>query len=69
MTADEFETRADAALGRGWRGIFARAVERDASTVRRWIADGAEPPPYAVALLELIEVTPAAFRPDRWLEA
>lgn len=69
MTPEEFEKRAEAAVGggRGWRTAFAAALGRDPSTLRRWVTPGAKVPDYAVALLEFLEATPAAFRPKRWL--
>lgn len=67
MTPQDFVTRASAALGgRGWQGILARAIGVTPSTIRRWGTGETPLPAYAVAVLELLEQCPAAFRPARW---
>lgn len=71
MTAqtDDFANRASAALGgRGWQARMSRALGVDASTIRRWVSGAITPPTYAWAIVELLEATPAAFRPARWLD-
>lgn len=68
MTNEDFANRASAALGgRGWQARMSRALDVDASTIRRWVSGAAPVPGYAVAVVELLEATPAAFRPARWL--
>lgn len=68
MTGAEFERRATEALGgRGWQKAMSAAIGVDASTIRRWTSGVIPLPTYAVAVLELLEATPAAFRPPRWL--
>ena len=67
MTPEDFTRRASLALGgRGWQGKLSRAIGVATSTIRRW-GNGETPlPAYAVAVLELLEQCPAAFRPARW---
>lgn len=68
LNGAEFEQRATAALGgRGWQKAMSAALGVDASTIRRWTSGNVDVPTYAVAVLELLEATPAAFRPPRWL--
>lgn len=68
MTPDEFAARASAALGgRGWQTRLAAALGIDGSTIRRWLSGSMPLPAYAVAVVELLEAVPAAFRPARWL--
>lgn len=68
LTGAEFASRAKTALGgHGWQTRMSEAIGKDKSTIRRW-ATGDDPvPAYAVALLELLEATHAAFRPPRWI--
>ncbi|CAB5220294.1 hypothetical protein UFOVP233_40 [uncultured Caudovirales phage] len=68
LTGAEYERRATEALGgRGWQKAMSAAIGVDASTIRRWTSGVVPVPTYAVAVLELLEATPAAFRPPRWL--
>lgn len=70
LTGDEFAKRASAALGgHGWKTLMADAMGKDKSTVRRWVSGDEPVPTYAIAVLELLEATPAAFRPPRWLRS
>jgi DNA-binding transcriptional regulator YiaG len=65
---EAFSARASATLGgRGWQAKTAQALGVDASTIRRWVSGAMPVPTYAWAILELLENTPAAFRPPRWL--
>jgi transposase len=71
MRNTEFASRMEAALTtepvRGdWKRRLADATGVSYSTVKRWVAGEWEIPGYAIAILELLEVTPAAMRPERW---
>lgn len=68
MTPTEFADRAQRTIGPGWQSRLCRAIGKDASTVRRWVSGSVPVPDYAVALVELLEVTPTAFRPGRWIK-
>lgn len=69
MTHEEFVERASSALGgpRGWKSRLGRALGVAPSTVQRWAKGELPPPDYAIAVIELLERVPAAFRPARWL--
>ncbi|CAB4122831.1 HTH_XRE domain containing protein [uncultured Caudovirales phage] len=69
MKPDEFAARTSAVLGeRGWQTRLAKALGIDPSTVRRWMNGSIAVPEYAVAVVELLEVVPAAFRPERFFK-
>lgn len=69
ITGEEFAARAGAALGgHGWKTLFAKAIGKDKSTLRRWLANEEPVPAYALAALEFLEITPSAFRPARWMK-
>ncbi len=69
MTGDEFEERLKTAMGGvpGWKTRFCEATGIAVSTLRRWTSGELALPEYAVAMLELLERVPSAFRPARWL--
>ena len=67
MHTKEFNNRAAAVLGgRGWMTAMARICGVHYATVKRWAAGDLPVPEYAVALIELLEVVPAAMRPERF---
>ena len=67
MDTKEFNSRASAALGgRGWMTALARICGCHYATVKRWASGDLTVPEYAAAIVELLEVVPAAMRPDRF---
>lgn len=69
LTGPEFARRASEALGgRGWQVRLSVAIDVNISTIRRWTSEAIPVPKYACAVLELLEATPPAFRPPRWLK-
>ncbi len=67
ITNTEFCARASAALGgRGWKRRLSEITGKDYSTVKRWASGEQAVPEYAVALIELLEIVPAAMRPIRF---
>ncbi len=67
MNTKEFCTRAAATLGgHGWMAHLARITGVHYATVKRWANGDLQPPAYACALVELLEVVPAALRPERF---
>lgn len=67
MTTDEFNYRAAACLGgRGWMTRLAAVTGVHYATVKRWASGELVVPEYVCALIELLEVVPAAMRPARF---
>lgn len=68
MNTQEFNSRSEAVFGgRGWKTRLAAATGKDYSTVKRW-ADGSIPvPEYAASIVELLELIPEPFRPEKFL--
>jgi hypothetical protein len=70
MNTKEFCTRASATMGgHGWMTLLAKATGTHYSTVKRWANGELQPPEYACAIVELLEVIPAAMRPERFQRA
>lgn len=69
MGRDEFRARCEALFGRhGWQAALSRALGRSNTCVRNWTAGRAPVPPEVVAVVEFLEVAPAASWPPRWSE-
>lgn len=64
-----FSGRLQAALGDNYEKKFAAGSGVSLSTVYRWCSGDVPVPGYAIALVEFLELLPAAFRPDRWAVA
>jgi DNA-binding transcriptional regulator YdaS (Cro superfamily) len=69
MNHSDFVDRASRALGgaRGWKSRLSKALGVAPSTVQRWASGEIEVPDYVVAVIELLEKVPVAFRPARWI--
>jgi hypothetical protein len=65
---ERFAARAERALGRQWATRFARGVGVHYASVKRWRSGTTPVPDYANAILELLESTPRAFLPERWIK-
>jgi lambda repressor-like predicted transcriptional regulator len=69
MNTKDFCARAEAALGgRGWMARLSESTGIHYSTVKRWAAGDLPPPEWTHALIELLEITPAAMRPSRFVK-
>ena len=69
MNTTEFNERASATLGgRGWMTRLAEITGVHYATVKRWSNGSLPVPLYAIAIVELLEIVPEAFRPARFLK-
>ena len=64
----EFKERARAALGENYEKALAAGLGVSLSTVYRWFSGDVPVPGYAVAVIELLELVSAGFRPERWMK-
>ena len=68
LSSEEFSIRAAAVLGgRGWMLRLSQSIGVHYATVKRWASGDLTVPEYAVSVIELLEVVPAAMRPKRFL--
>jgi hypothetical protein len=67
ITASDFSTTVPRLIGpRGWKSRFARQIGRNRSTVNRWANGEEEVPPYAIAIIELLQAAPRGNWPKRF---